>query len=41
MEAKVVARMKGGVSSRVGSTFEGMVTMWWVLMNEIRLEKVP
>ena len=40
MEAKVVARMKGGVSSRVGSTLEGMVMMWWVLMKVMRLAKV-
>ena len=32
MEAWVVARMKGGVSSRVGSTLEGMVMMWFALM---------
>ena len=30
MLAKVVARMKGGVSSRMGRTSEGMVTMWCV-----------
>ncbi len=29
--------MKGGVSSTVGSTFEGMVTMCFSRMNEIRL----
>ena len=28
MEAEVVARMKGGVSSRVGWTLDGMVMMW-------------
>ena len=28
IEAKVVARMKGGVSSTVGRTSEGIVTMW-------------
>ncbi len=32
MEAWVVARMKGGVSSSVGSTLEGMVMMWLVSM---------
>ena len=40
MEACVVARMKGGVSSRVGSTLEGMVMMWWVSMKVMRLVKV-
>ncbi len=40
MEAKVVARMKGGVSCRTGSTVEGTVMMWWVSMKAIRLAKV-
>ncbi len=29
----MVARSKGGVSSRVGWTSEGMVTMWWARMK--------
>ena len=40
MEACVVARMKGGVSSRVGSTVLGMVMMWCVLMKAMRTAKV-
>ena len=32
--------MKGGVSSSMGRTSEGMVTMWCVAMKSIRLSKV-
>jgi hypothetical protein len=37
MEACVVARMKGGVSSSVGCTSLGMVMMWWV---DQRVERI-
>ena len=40
MEAEVVARMKGGVSSSVGWTLEGMVMMWWAWMKAMRPAKV-
>ena len=39
-DAWVVARMKGGVSSSVGRTSEGMVTMCLARMKSIRLVKV-
>jgi hypothetical protein len=32
--------MKGGVSSRVGSTVLGMVMMWWASMKVMRPAKV-
>ena len=34
--AKVVARMNGGVSSRIGRTSDGMVMMWCARMKPIR-----
>jgi len=40
MLAKVVARMNGGVSSRMGRTSDGMVTILCSLMKLIRLSKV-
>ena len=40
MEAKVVARMKGGDSRRIGGTSEGMVMMRLSLMNFVMPAKV-
>ena len=40
IDAWVVARMKGGVSSSVGSTVDGMVMIFFAWMNAIRLMNV-
>ena len=40
MDANVVARMNGGVSSTVGRTVDGIVMMWWLWMKPISVSNV-